>query len=103
MLVIIFSIDPPSHPFPNFPGIKIELFRGSPPTHPMQANSTAQERIATKVWSCDWTQAATPFYILLSDIFRGQPPANYGGNVDRVFLDTQAWRLAIINKYVMKL
>jgi hypothetical protein len=50
------------------------------------------------VWEADWTHAATPLYILLSDIFRGQVPAAYGNN-DRVQLDTVSWRQAIIDVY----
>jgi len=52
------------------------------------------------VWEADWTQAATPMYILLSDIFRGEVPAAYGNN-DRVYLDTVAWRQVIIDAYFM--
>jgi hypothetical protein len=48
------------------------------------------------VWEADWTHSATPLYILLSDIFRGQVPSAYGEN-DRVYLDTVAWRQAIID------
>jgi hypothetical protein len=50
------------------------------------------------VWEADWTDAATPLYILLSDIFRGLAPTAYGNN-DRVYLDTAAWRQAIISHY----
>jgi hypothetical protein len=50
------------------------------------------------VWEADWTQAATPLYILLSDIFRGQVPADYG-NHDHVDLDTVAWQQAIIDSW----
>jgi hypothetical protein len=48
------------------------------------------------VWEVDWTHAATPLYILLSDIFIGQVPAAYGNN-DCVHLDTVVWRQAIID------
>jgi hypothetical protein len=50
------------------------------------------------VWEADWTHGATPFYILLSDIFRGQVHAAYGNN-DRVHLDIVAWRQAIIDTW----
>ena len=50
------------------------------------------------VWAADWTHIATPLYILLSDIFRGQVPAAYGNN-DRVQLDTVAWRQSIIDSW----
>ena len=50
------------------------------------------------VWEADWTHSATPLYILLSDIFRGQAPAAYGNNV-RVRLDTVAWGQAIIDAW----
>jgi hypothetical protein len=48
------------------------------------------------VWEADWTHAATPLYILFSDIFGGQVPADYG-NHDRVHLDTVAWRQTIVD------
>ena len=38
-------------------------------------------------------------YLLLSDIFRGQAPVNYGSNT-QVNLDTMAWRREMINAYV---
>jgi len=97
MLVIIISIDHPIPPLPNFPQIGIQLWRGVPSTRALRSNA-ARQRVATEVWSADWTDTPTPFYILLSDIFRGAPPASYG-NHDRVFLDTQAWRKVIINAY----
>jgi hypothetical protein len=50
------------------------------------------------VWEADWTHTATPLYMLLSDIFRGQVPAAYGNN-DRVYLDTVAWQQAIIDAW----
>jgi len=50
------------------------------------------------VWAADWTVAATPLYILLDDIFRGQVPAAYGNN-DRVNLDTIGWRQTIITAW----
>jgi hypothetical protein len=50
------------------------------------------------VWEADWTLAATPLYILLSDIFRGQVPAAYGDN-DRVHLNTIDWRQNIIDTW----
>lgn len=50
------------------------------------------------VWAADWTHAATPLYILLSDIFRGQVPAAYGNN-DRVQLDTVTWQQHIIDTW----
>jgi len=45
---------------------------------------------ASMVWEADWTQAATPLYILLSDILQ-RTPAIYGNN-DRVNLNN--WSLA---------
>jgi hypothetical protein len=50
------------------------------------------------VWEADWTHTPTTFYILLSDIFRGPPPAVYGDH-DRVFLNTATWRQVIISYY----
>ena len=48
------------------------------------------------VWSEDWTNGATPLYILLSDIFKGQVPPQYGNN-DRIYLDTVALRQHILD------
>lgn len=95
--MIIILIDRPIPPLPNFPRIRIELWRSAPPNRPVRQNA-GRERIAVDVWRADWTEASTPFYILLSDIFRGPPPASYG-NHDRVFLNTQAWRATIIENY----
>jgi len=52
------------------------------------------------VWEADWTHDTTPFYILLSDIFRGQVPAAYVKN-DRVHLDIVAWRQALIDTSIL--
>ena len=52
------------------------------------------------VWEANWTQAATPLYILLADIFRGQVPAAYG-NHDCVHLNTVAWRQDIIDAWLL--
>jgi hypothetical protein len=52
------------------------------------------------VWEADWTQTATPLYILFSDIFRGQAPAAYGNN-DRVHLNTVRWRQIIIDEWLL--
>lgn len=57
-----------------------------------------QQHVAWMVWEADWTLAATPFYILLSDIFRGQIPAAYGSN-DRAHLDAVAWRQDIVDAW----
>jgi hypothetical protein len=94
-LVILLSIDPPIAPHPNLPRITVQLWRGFPPLNPPRS-ATARQRVAHMVWEADWTQTATPLYIPLSDIFRGPVPAAYGNN-DRVYLDTVAWRQAIID------
>ena len=75
----------------------IQLWRGFSPNHPPRS-AAAQQREARMVWEADWTHSATPLYILLSDIFRGQAPAAYGNN-DRVHLDTVARRQAIIDAW----
>jgi len=75
----------------------IQLWRGFPLNH-LPRSPAAQQREARMVWEADWTHTATPLYILLSDIFRGQVPAAYGNN-DRVHLDTVAWRQAIIDAW----
>ena len=97
-LVILISIDSPIPPFPNFPRLTIQLWRSFPPdcTHCPQAAS--QQRVTQPVWEADWTHTTTPFYILLSDIFRGPPPAAYAHH-DRVFLNTKVWREIIFNDY----
>jgi len=96
-LVILISIDSPIPPFPNFPRIRITLWRREDPSDRPVCPHAGRERIARDVWGADWTDAANPFYILLSDIFRGPPPASYG-NRDRVYLNSQAWRDAIISR-----
>jgi len=89
-------IDPPIASHPNLPRITIQLWRGF--THNPLHSPAAQQREACMVWEADWTHTATPLYMLLSDIFREQVPAAYGNN-DRVYLDTVAWRQAIIDAW----
>jgi hypothetical protein len=96
-LVILLSIDPPIAPHPNLPRLTIQLWQGFLP-NPPPCSASARQRQGRMVWEADWTHAATPLYILLSDIFRGQVPAAYGNN-DRVQLDTVSWRQAIIDVY----
>jgi len=96
-LVILLSINPPIAAQPNLPRITIQLWRGFPPNHP-PCTPGVRQRIARMVWEADWTQNATPLYILLSDIFRGQVPAAYGNN-DCVHLDTVVWRQAIVDAW----
>ena len=93
-LVIILSIDPPNL---HLPRITIELWRGFLPTRPIRSPA-AQQREGGWVWGADWTHAATPLYILFSDIFRGPAPADYG-NHDRVQFDSVGWRQSIIDSY----
>jgi len=50
------------------------------------------------VWEDDWSHAASPLYILLSDIFGDLVPKEYGEN-DRVFVDTQCWRREILTAF----
>jgi hypothetical protein len=50
------------------------------------------------VWSADWTLNASPLYILLSDIFKGQVPAAYG-NDDRAQLNTVTLRQSIVDAW----
>ncbi|KAF8227865.1 hypothetical protein L208DRAFT_1424622 [Tricholoma matsutake] len=75
----------------------LQLWRGFAPLHP-PCSPAARQREACMVWAADWTHAATPLYILLSDIFRGQVPAAYGNN-DCVQLDTVTWRQDIIDTW----
>ena len=97
-LGILLSIDPPVQPNPNIPRITIELWRGFDAVHPQHTPEHGM-RQGRGVWQADWTVAASPLYVLLSDIFRGQIgiPAAYNG--DRIFLDTIHWRQTIINNY----
>jgi hypothetical protein len=94
MLVIIVSVDPPIAPNLGSLRIKIQLWRGFTPANP----PAARQRVGRVVWERDWTLAATPLYLLLSDIFRGQVPPAYGNN-DRVHLNTVGWRQCIIDSY----
>jgi hypothetical protein len=82
-LVILLSL--------TCPNITIELWRAFPPVNPPRSPKACQ-RVARMVWKADWTNNATPLYILLSDIFGGQAPPPEYGNIDRVDLDTVAWR-----------
>jgi hypothetical protein len=95
-LVILLSISPPIAPLPNFPRITVQLWKCSPPLHPPHSPA-AQRRVACMVWAEDWTQAATPLYLLLDDIYGpGQVPAEYG-NQDHVQMNTEAWRQNILS------
>ena len=96
-LGILLSIDPPLPPHPNFPRIRVELWRGFPPARLPCTGAHHRTREGRMVWQADWTAAASPLYILLSDIFRGQTPTAY--NSDQVFLDTTHWRQQILNNY----
>jgi hypothetical protein len=92
MLVVLLFIDPLVVADPNIPRITFQLWRGTP------RSPASGRREARMVWETDWTHTATPLYFLLSDLFAGQVPAVYG-NRDRVYLDTVAWRQAIIDKW----
>ena len=52
------------------------------------------------VWCEDWTHVATPMYILLDDIFRGEVPAAYGAHT-RVYLATATWQENIIDDWTL--
>jgi hypothetical protein len=52
------------------------------------------------VWHEDWTHVATPMYILLDDIFRGEVPAAYDAHT-RVHLATETWREKIIKAWAL--
>jgi hypothetical protein len=97
-LVILLSIDAPIAPHPTLPRITIELWRGLSPFNAQRPTAATQPRVAHMVLTADWTHTATPLYLLLSDIFRGQVPAAYGNN-NRVHLDTVAWRQGIIDSW----
>lgn len=92
-LVILVLIDPPAAAHPHIPVITIQLWRSfSPPER--HRGGQAQIRVARMVWQKDWTHTASPLYLSLADIFRGQVPPEYGQR-DRVQLDTVTWREAI--------
>ena len=57
-----------------------------------------QRHDACMVWEDDWSHAASPLYILLSDIFGDDVPEEYGKG-DRVFVDTQGWRHDILQGF----
>lgn len=92
-VVILILIDPPIAPHENL-RIAVQLWRGYAPAR-ILCSTKAQEREARMAWHADWTHVATPMYLLLSDIFRGQVPAYYGNNT-QVDLDAVAWRREII-------
>jgi len=96
-LAILVSIDKPAASHPNLPRITIQLWRGFT-RNPPPRSAAARQRDARMVWQADWTLGATPLYILLADIFRGQAPAAYGNN-DLVHLNTAAWRQDIIDAW----
>lgn len=95
-LGILLSIDPSVQPN-QAPRITVELWRPFQPAHMPICTAAHRQREGRKVWQADWTLAASPLYILLSDIFRGQIPPDY--NSDRIYLDTIRWRQIIINNY----
>jgi hypothetical protein len=96
-VVILISIDPPIAPNPNL-RITVQLWRGYDPARSVRQQSAAQRREARLAWQTDWTNAATPMYLELADIFIDQAsvPAYYGNNT-RVALNTTDWRLDIID------
>jgi hypothetical protein len=81
--VVLISIDPPVAINPTAPRINVELWRATP------------QKEVRKVWSADWTLKATPFYILLADLFKGKVPDDYGDN-DRVYIDVVSLREDIV-------
>ena len=93
--MIILSINDPTPANPHLPRIMIELWRGFLSNRPIRSTA-ARQREGYCAWRADWTHAATPLYLLFSDIFRGPAPAHYG-NFDRVQLDTVGWRDEIIS------
>ncbi len=94
-LVIVLLIDKSLSTHPSLLRLTIELWKALPSLDPLQMSL---QREAHNVWSDDWTLCATPLYILLVDIFRGQVPVAYGDN-NCVHLDTVAWRQDIIDMY----
>ena len=95
-LVVLLLIDPPLAPHPTLPRVSLQLWKRFPST------AAQQQRDARMVWQADWTNYATPLYILLSDVFGQQVPAAYG-NIDRFNLNTADLRDAIIDSYSLLL
>jgi len=81
-------------PLSSLSQLSNQLWKRFPLPHP----TAAQEMQASKVWEADWTHQATPLYILLSDIFGPEVPAEYGNN-DRVFLNSVRLRERILDSY----
>jgi len=50
------------------------------------------------VWENDWSLAASPLHILLSDIFGDEVPKVYGEN-DRMSVDTESWQHKILKGF----
>ena len=92
-LVVLLLIDPPLAPRPTLPRVLLQLWK------PFLSQ---QQRDAQMVWQADWTNAATPLYILLSDVFGQQVPAAYG-DIDHFNLNTADLRDAIIDSYSLVL
>jgi len=67
-LGILLSIDPPVQPNPTLPRITVELWRHFPPVQP-SCTPVHRMREGRRVWQVDWTLAASPLYVFLSDIF----------------------------------
>ena len=86
-LMMLILIDPPTLTH-HTPKIIIQLWQGI---------DVAQQRQARMVWEGDWTDSASPMYVLLSDISGDQVPGEYGNN-DRVWLDTVAWRRKVLKQ-----
>jgi len=90
-LFIIVLIEAPTPPLDqNIAKIIIQLWRA--------AGVDGQRHSASMVWEDDWSHAASPLYILLSDIFGDLVPKEYGEN-DRVSVNTQGWRLGILQGF----
>ena len=85
--MMLILIDPPTLPL-HTPKITIQLWR---------CIGVAQQKQACMVWGDDWTDDASPMYVLLSNIFGDQAvPGEYSNN-DRVWLDAVTWRERVLN------
>ena len=101
-LVIIISIDPPIPPA-LLPNITIEHWKSAPFLNQHDLRTPpAPLKVASRVWSADWTAATTNYSLLLADVFGSSPiPPMYGANTHFNFTNGEvtAWRQNIIDAW----
>ena len=102
-LVIIISIDPPIPPTLQTPNITIEHWKSapSPNQHDLRTPSPCT-KIASRVWSANWTAATSNYSLLLADVFGLSPiPLIFGANTQLNLTNAEvtAWRQSIVNAW----